>query len=168
LKKKIKSLEEIVEIVKKAKSHKSTVSLITGCFDVVHIGHIKLLSFAKKRSDIVIVGLENDQNIKIAKGGDRPIHKLEERIEVLSELISIDYVFAIESVIDFSSPGANRQYLFLYKKIKPDYLVTNLHADRFWKNKQKHANEIGIKLLLDKRRRLSASSKIVELLEKQF
>ncbi len=165
---KVKSISEVVKFVAKAKNDGRKVSLITGCFDIIHIGHIKLFRFAKRHSDIVVVGLENDKNISLSKGNNRPIHKFKDRAEVLAELSSIDYVFEIKDIVNFGSPNANKTYLSLYKKIQPDFLITNPAADRFWRNKQKNAMEIGAKLLLDRRERLSASTKIIERLEKEF
>jgi len=165
---KITTLDRLQEIVKKHKNDGAKIGLITGCFDIIHIGHIELFRFAKKHCDIVIVGLENDETIKLSKGKNRPIHNLKQRAEALSELRSINYIFNIDDVIDFSSRGANKYYIAMYKKLKPDYLITNSDADSFWEEKKKDAESIGVKLLRDKRQRVSASTKIIEQLSKEL
>lgn len=165
---KIKSIEEIVRIVRKEKNEGKKVSLITGCFDIVHIGHIKLFRFARRHSDVVIVGLENDKNVELSKGPDRPIYKSKERGEVLSEFKSIDWIFVIKDVVNFGSPDADKVYLSIYKKIQPNFLVTNQMADKFWKNKRKNAKEIGARLLLDRSKKVGSSTTIIEKLEKEY
>jgi cytidyltransferase-like protein len=146
---KLQSLEKIVKIVKEARKEGRKTSLITGCFDIIHSGHITLFRFAKKHSDIVIVGLENDKNIKLNKGPNRPIHNFQKRSKVLTELQSVDWLFRIKDVVDFNYPNANKTYKTLYKKIQPDFLITNPNADYFWKNKRENAKEIGIELLFE-------------------
>lgn len=164
---KIKSVEEIVRIVRKEKNEGKKVSLITGCFDIVHIGHIKLFHFAKRHSDVVVVGLENDKNVKLSKGLGRPIYRSKERGEFLFELKSIDWIFVIKDVVNFDSPDADKVYLSIYKKIQPNFLVTN-QTDRFWKNKRKNAKEIGVRLLLDRGKKVGASTTIIEKLKAEI
>ena len=166
---KIKSLSEVVKIVAKAKKDGKKVSLITGCFDIIHIGHIMLFRFAKTHSDVVVVGLDNDRNISLSKGVNRPIYKFKERAGVLAGLSNVDWVFGIEKIFEFDS--ADEVHLLLCKKIQPDFLITNPLtnplADEFWKNKQIRAEQMGIKLLLC-REKISASTKIIERLEREF
>ena len=54
-----------------------------GCFDVLHIGHIKLLEFAKSQGDYLIVGIDSDERVKVSKGPDRPINNQMDRCEFL-------------------------------------------------------------------------------------
>lgn len=70
-----------------------------GCFDILHSGHVAYLSQAKSLGDILIVGLNNDASISRLKGASRPINQLEDRVEVLSALSSIDHV------VPFGMPG---------------------------------------------------------------
>ncbi len=77
--KKVKSLVQVAKIAVLAKKAGKKVGLITGCFDVVHSGHVDLFRFAKKHCDLVIVGLDSDETIKINKGSNRPIHNIFQR-----------------------------------------------------------------------------------------
>lgn len=63
-----------------------------GCFDLLHIGHIRLLKEAKKSGDILVVAVNTDASVKKLKGLGRPIIPLKERAEVLCALESVDYV----------------------------------------------------------------------------
>jgi D-beta-D-heptose 7-phosphate kinase/D-beta-D-heptose 1-phosphate adenosyltransferase len=69
VKDKIQSLSNLGKILLKLKKQGKTIGLITGCFDVFHIGHVETLNFAKKHCDILIVGLDNDRTVAINKGG---------------------------------------------------------------------------------------------------
>jgi len=75
--------------------------LITGCFDVLHLGHIRLFQFAKKHVDYLIVGLEQDETIRLTKGNNRPIHDIQTRNSDIQEIKSIDEIFYIEEIIDY-------------------------------------------------------------------
>lgn len=74
-----KTLSQVVKIVTAAKRARKKVGLITGCFDVIHVGHVELFQFAKKYCDVVVVGLDSDETIKLNKGPDRPIHTISQR-----------------------------------------------------------------------------------------
>lgn len=63
-----------------------------GCFDILHIGHIKYLEQAKKLGDILVVGVNTDESVKRLKGDKRPINRLNERMIMLDALKSVDFV----------------------------------------------------------------------------
>ena len=64
-----------------------------GCYDILHIGHIRLFEFAKSLGDKLIVGIDSDNRIKKSKGDDRPINKQEFRKEILQAVRFIDEVY---------------------------------------------------------------------------
>ncbi len=160
-------MDEVVRIVKKNKSKGKTIALITGCFDIVHIKHIELFRFAKKNADIVVVGLENDETIRLSKGEGRPIYKLEYRARVLSDLKSIDLIFPIETVFNFGNKSAGEIYQEITKRIKPNYLVTNPLADKYWKEKERRAKDFGARLLKNKRPIITSSTAVIRKLESE-
>jgi len=84
-----------------------------GCFDVLHVGHIRLLEFAKSCGDYLIVGINSDRSIRLIKGEDRPIIFEHERKEILESIRWVD------EVIIFHEPNP----LSLIKNIQPDILV---------------------------------------------
>ena len=77
---KIRLLKELYSIVNKHKKRGKTIGLITGCFDILHIGHIELFQSAKNQVDILIVGVENDETIKRSKGTNRPVNNQDTRL----------------------------------------------------------------------------------------
>ena len=165
---KVKTYLEVIKLSHQHRTKGGRIALITGCFDILHIGHIELFRFAKKNAEIVIVGLDNDKTIKLSKGEDRPVHSLKQRMESLAELSSVDYVFGIDEVVDFGSNGADCVYKQITEMIKPDYLVTNPVANKFWREKQKRAMEIGAKLLLNKRKKTTSTTQIIKKLESEL
>lgn len=63
-----------------------------GVFDIIHPGHIELFQFAKKKGDILIIGINDDHSVKQLKGKKRPIFPLEERIEILETIQYVDFI----------------------------------------------------------------------------
>lgn len=89
------------------------VVFTNGCFDILHIGHIRYLQQAAKLGDILVVGLNSDSSVKRLKGEERPINTESDRAEMLSALAFVDYVVIFED----DTP------LQLIKTIQPDVLV---------------------------------------------
>lgn len=63
-----------------------------GCFDILHVGHVRCLTAAKKFGDILIVGLNTDESVKKLKGESRPINNQQDRAEILLGLKAVDHV----------------------------------------------------------------------------
>ena len=84
-----------------------------GCFDILHPGHIHILSKAKSLGDILVVGLNSDQSVKKLKGDKRPLISEDDRSRVLLSLRFVDYVIIFNELTP----------LKVIKKIKPDFLV---------------------------------------------
>jgi rfaE bifunctional protein nucleotidyltransferase chain/domain len=68
------------------------VVFTNGCFDILHIGHIRYLSAAKNEGDLLVVGLNSDQSVRLIKGKRRPIVRQDQRSEILASLQVVDYV----------------------------------------------------------------------------
>ena len=89
-------LNENLNTIDNLKSEKKKIVFTNGCFDLLHVGHIRYLSNAKKLGDFLIVGLNSDESVKILKGQNRPINKFEDRAMLLSALRSVDLVIMFE------------------------------------------------------------------------
>lgn len=87
---------------------------INGCFDVLHIGHIRLFEFAKIFGDKVIVGIDSDSRVKELKGDSRPINSQEDRKEMLLSLKNVDNVCIFNDKIELEN---------LVFDISPDYMI---------------------------------------------
>jgi len=160
---KVVSTNKAAEIVAKYKKQGNKVGLITGCFDILHIGHISTFRYAKKHVDILVVGLDSDKTISNSKGPNRPINKLKQRCKMLSELSIVDLVFPIDFVIKYRLHSSKIDTLYnkLYGKIDPDYLITHVTSDKFWECKKKQASKMGIKFLGEQGETLTTSTKII-------
>lgn len=91
-KNKIKTLQEIKEIVAYLKKQDKKIVTTNGVFDILHIGHIRYLEKAKKLGDILIIAINSDNSVKQIKGPKRPLNKQDVRAEALAALQCIDYV----------------------------------------------------------------------------
>jgi len=110
---KIVSLEKIEHIAKDLKKHNKKIVFTNGCFDILHIGHVKYLQKAKTLGDKLIVGVNSNSSVKNLKGEDRPINDEYDRAYLLASLEVVDYVVIFEEDTPYN----------LIKKIKPDVLV---------------------------------------------
>ena len=91
---KIKTKEQMVQLLKQMKHQK--IVFTNGCFDILHVGHVKYLETAKSFGDMLIVGLNSDASIARLKGASRPINALEDRAYILASLESVSYVVPFE------------------------------------------------------------------------
>jgi len=88
----IKSLDELLVIRKRIRENRQKLVWTNGCFDLLHVGHARYLSEAKKFGDVLIVGLNSDESVRKIKGPERPINCEEDRATLLSLLKPVDYV----------------------------------------------------------------------------
>ena len=82
--------------IKKWKEAGCAIVFTNGCFDIIHRGHIELLSAAKEKGDRLVVGLNGDQSVKRLKGNDRPLQPVEDRAMILDAIESVDMVVGFE------------------------------------------------------------------------
>ena len=92
MKSKIKSLQQLKKIVKLLKLQGKTVVLANGCFDLLHVGHIRYLEASKKLGDILVVAINSDRSIRVIKDPQRPIIGEKARAEIVAALAAVDYV----------------------------------------------------------------------------
>lgn len=110
---KLVSRDQIGEIVDKNKAVGKTLVFTNGCFDIIHAGHVRYLSEAKKLGDCLIVGLNSDRSVKELKGPNRPLNHQEDRAEVVAALAAVDYVIIFDE----------RTAESLVNEVKPDIYV---------------------------------------------
>ena len=92
MREKIKKREDLRRIVQDLKTKGNRIVFTNGCFDLLHVGHIRYLEEAKSLGDILLVGVNSDRSVREIKGPYRPILPEEERAEVLSGLECVNYV----------------------------------------------------------------------------
>ncbi|NLP42892.1 MAG: D-glycero-beta-D-manno-heptose 1-phosphate adenylyltransferase [Veillonellaceae bacterium] len=89
---KIIAHEELNSVVSKLKAAGKSIVFTNGCFDILHVGHVRYLAAARDLGDCLIVGLNSDESVRNLKGPTRPINNEEDRAEVLTALACVDYV----------------------------------------------------------------------------
>jgi D-glycero-beta-D-manno-heptose 1-phosphate adenylyltransferase len=89
---KIITLEELAKLSTRLQSENRRVVATNGCFDILHVGHVRYLAAARKLGEVLVVGLNGDDSVRQLKGEGRPVNREQDRAEVLSALDSVDYV----------------------------------------------------------------------------
>jgi D-beta-D-heptose 7-phosphate kinase/D-beta-D-heptose 1-phosphate adenosyltransferase len=127
-----------------------------GCFDLIHLGHVKYFQFAKAQGDLLVVGVNTDSSIRQLKGPKRPIINEQDRLSVLEELESIDYLVCF----DEHTP------IHLIEAIKPDVLVKGADYKKDevvgWDVVESYGGKVALAPLIDGR---STSAVIQRILE---
>jgi D-beta-D-heptose 7-phosphate kinase/D-beta-D-heptose 1-phosphate adenosyltransferase len=113
MKEKIKKREELKKILIAHQKAGKKIVFTNGCYDLIHVGHVRYLEEAKSHGDFLVVAVNSDSSVKKLKGDKRPLIPELERAEVLSALEYVDYVVIFNEV----DPLAIITYL------KPDVLV---------------------------------------------
>jgi rfaE bifunctional protein nucleotidyltransferase chain/domain len=110
---KIKTLKEIVQLRSRLGDLGKKLVFTNGCFDILHVGHVRYLNKARSLGDALVVGVNSDRSVREIKGKSRPIVPELERAEVLAALACVDFVF----IFDDSTPK------HVIDSIVPDILV---------------------------------------------
>ena len=109
----IKTFDEIKTLASKLHNQGKKIVFTNGCFDILHVGHVKYLEVAKSYGDVLILGLNADSSVRKLKGPTRPINTQDDRAYILASLESVDYVVIFEEETPYE----------LIKLIKPHVLV---------------------------------------------
>lgn len=110
---KIKEISDLVNLSNELQSKKKKIVFTNGCFDILHIGHVKYLEKAKSYGDILIVAVNSDESVKKIKGPTRPINSQNDRAYILASLEAVDYVVIFNEETPYK----------VIKKCKPHILV---------------------------------------------
>ena len=89
---KIKSVDDLMSLLRVARACGKRIVLANGCFDLIHTGHTRYLAAARALGDILVVAMNSDSSVRTIKGEKRPINAQDERAEVLAALESVDFV----------------------------------------------------------------------------
>lgn len=110
---KIKTLEEMLRIRTAMRERGKKLAFTNGCFDILHVGHVRYLNQARTLADALVVAINSDRSVRAIKGEDRPFVPEAERAEVLSALACVDFV----TIFDAATPQS------VIDTIVPDVLV---------------------------------------------
>ncbi len=136
---------------------KQRLVLVGGCFDILHLGHVRFLKAAKKYGT-VIVALESDKTLTKHKGHLRPIHKQSERAEVLASMETVDQIILLPYF------SADKDYFDLVKVIAPDFIVLTA-GDPLLNNKKQQANETRAKIIIVPKISTPSTTQLAKLLQ---
>lgn len=107
---KVVAVDHLRELTAKAKAAGKRVVLANGCFDTLHVGHVRYLQGAKERGDLLVVGVNSDESVRRLKGAGRPILGEQARAQLVAALRCVDYV------ILFADPNVEG----LLEALRPD------------------------------------------------
>lgn len=110
MREKIKEIDDLLRILEELRKAGKKIVFTNGCFDVLHIGHVRYLEEAKAQGDVLVVGVNSDQSVQGLKGPQRPLVPEKERIELLAALEVTDY-------------------LVLFSEATPEKLIATLKPD---------------------------------------
>ena len=110
---KIITTDNLVLKVSQWKKNKMKVAFTNGCFDILHLGHLKILTKSKEFGDRLIVAVNSDESVRKLKGEERPINDFQTRSNMLASFSFVDYV------VEFSDDTPKK----LIQIIKPDFLI---------------------------------------------
>jgi len=113
MKSKILKLSDLLQVIKGLRKAGKRIVFTNGCFDILHVGHVRYLTAARSKGDALVLGLNSDASVKSIKPDNRPIVSQDQRAEVLAGLACVDYI----TIFDEPDP------LALIQTIKPDVLI---------------------------------------------
>ena len=110
---KIKSLKDLMEILRRLRADENRIVFTNGCFDLIHPGHIRLLEMARRQGDCLVLALNTDASIRRIKGEKRPLLDQDQRGRIMASMEAVDFV------IFFEEDTPER----IIREIKPDVLL---------------------------------------------
>jgi len=134
--------QQLKLVIQSLKKDNKKIILSSGCFDIIHVGHINTLRESKKMGDILMICLSSDEQIKLLKGNDRPINNYQDRIDLFKTISYVDYIILYnEENIEKEETLGN-----IMKIVNPYYWVK---GDDYQENKilEKHPYLTNIKLI---------------------
>lgn len=102
---------ELTQLVADERKRGRTIAFANGCFDVLHVGHIRYLQGAAAVADVLVVGVNGDESVRVLKGEGRPVMNERERAELISAIRGVSYV----TVFHENSPSR------LLQVLRPDF-----------------------------------------------
>jgi D-beta-D-heptose 7-phosphate kinase/D-beta-D-heptose 1-phosphate adenosyltransferase len=157
---KILTVSQAVKESERFKKNRKSIVLAGGCFDILHVGHVRFLEKARAAGDVLFVFLESDGTIKRLKGRNRPINRQEDRAVILSALSAVDYVIILPPDL------TDLDYDRIVTSIRPNILAVT-EGDSFKKHKERQAKMIQADVVeVTESIRDQSTSRLVQILGK--
>lgn len=149
----VTEIDRLEKMVNGLRALELGIVLTQGSYDLVHIGHARYLESAKKHGDILIVGVDSDQKIRLRKGPERPVVPEQERLEMVSHLRPVDIVYLKKH---------KDPHWQLIKTVRPDVLIATKdnYTQKEIKELKKYCKKI---IVLERMATTSTSAKIRHL-----
>ena len=155
---KVKTREQLKSEVKGARCAGKKIVTTNGCFDVLHVGHIRYLQQAKRQGDILIVAVNSDDSMRAIRGDKRPLVPENERAEILAALECVDYVTIFPELDPIQ---------FLHE-LRPDIHVKGGDYKLDQIVEREAAESLGIELRLIPGAAGKSTSNLIELIVKRY
>jgi D-beta-D-heptose 7-phosphate kinase/D-beta-D-heptose 1-phosphate adenosyltransferase len=155
---KVKKRDDLRGIIQDLKAKGKRIIFTNGCFDLLHIGHVRYLEEAKSLGDILVVGVNSDASVRGLKGPNRPILPEEERAEILSGLACVDYV----TIFDEPTPSNLISLLLPHVLVKGGDWTKEETVG--WETVERTGGEVVILSFVEG----SSSSQLIETILKRF
>ncbi|OGF62357.1 MAG: hypothetical protein A2Y62_17045 [Candidatus Fischerbacteria bacterium RBG_13_37_8] len=134
-----------------------TITLANGCFDIIHIGHVRYLKEAKELADILVVAINSDESVKKIKGKDRPLFPEKERAELLCAIKYVDYVVIFnETTVET-----------VLRTLRPDYHCKGSEYTEDSVPEKAISDEMNIKTRIVGGPKIHSSSALIQQIEKK-
>lgn len=159
---KIIDVNKSQDLSKRLREEGKKIVVLGGCFDILHVGHIKFLENAKKQGDILFLLLESDATVKKLKGENRPINTQMDRAIILSALSFVDFVVTLPEIKNSS------EYDALIEKLNPNIIAVTRNDPQAIHN-LRQAKKINAKVVyvIDRIRNKSTSN-LAKIIQKNF
>lgn len=159
---KVLNLQQAIDVAEKINLEKKAIVLAGGCFDVLHIGHIKFLEKARQKGDYLFILLESDESVKKLKGNKRPINSQDDRAQILSALKFVDFIVLLTGV------KKSKDYDDLVQKIHPDIIAVTQNDNAIF-HKERQAKKINAKLIsVMERLEDKSTTRLAKLISQNF
>jgi D-beta-D-heptose 7-phosphate kinase/D-beta-D-heptose 1-phosphate adenosyltransferase len=153
---KVRRLDQLLPELAAHRTQGKKIAFTNGCFDILHAGHVSFLRESRRRGDLLVVGLNSDASIRRLKGAGRPVNHEADRVMVLSELESVDYIV----VFDEDTP------IKLIEAILPEALIKGADYKKKqvvgWQVVEKHGGKVVLVDLVKGRSTTNIIRKIAE------
>lgn len=159
---KVLNLQQAIDVAEKINLEKKAIVLAGGCFDVLHIGHIKFLEKARQKGDYLFILLESDESVKKLKGDKRPINSQDDRAQILSALKFVDFIVLLTGI------KISKDYDDLVQKIHPDIIAVTQNDNAIF-HKERQAKKINAKLIsVMERLEDKSTTRLAKLISQNF
>ncbi len=153
----IKDRSLLAQILAGLKSQGKVIVFTNGCFDIIHVGHIRALEDAKSRGDFLVVGINSDQSVKRIKGKGQPITPEDERAEIVAAFEPVDYVtFFDEDTADE-----------ILEELKPNIFAKGHDYTEKTVPERKTAKAIGAKIIIVGDKKNHSTSDIIKKIKRK-